>query len=111
MLFSLNSSFMKTKKRIGIIGDYNPDNPTHVATNEAIHTPPKSLEESFESSWLATDQPQQFDDIRDCSAAPAAPTRALKARCTVSSSHVSRRFPFSARAAVHSIWSLNMREV
>jgi hypothetical protein len=28
-LFWLNSRFMATKARIGIIGDYNPDNPTH----------------------------------------------------------------------------------
>jgi CTP synthase (UTP-ammonia lyase) len=70
---------MKTKKRIGIIGDYNPDNPTHVATNEGIQHAAEVLGEcSFESSWLATDQPQQFDEYQGLLCSPGSPYKSLE---------------------------------
>jgi CTP synthase (UTP-ammonia lyase) len=70
---------MKTKKRIGIIGDYNPDNPTHVATNEGIQHAAEVLGEcSFESSWLATDQPQEFDEYQGLLCSPGSPYKSLE---------------------------------
>jgi CTP synthase (UTP-ammonia lyase) len=70
---------MKTKKRIGIIGDYNPDNPTHVATNEGIQHAAEVLGEcSFESSWLATDQPQEFNEYQGLLCSPGSPYKSLE---------------------------------
>jgi CTP synthase (UTP-ammonia lyase) len=70
---------MKTKKRIGIIGDYNPDNPTHVATNEGIQHAAEVLGGcSVESSWLATDQPQQFDEYQGLLCSPGSPYKSLE---------------------------------
>jgi CTP synthase (UTP-ammonia lyase) len=78
-LFSLNSKFMKTKKRIGILGDYNPDNPTHMATNEGIqHAAELFSECSFESSWLATDQQHQFSEYQGLLCSPGSPYRSLE---------------------------------
>ncbi len=69
---------MRTKKRIGIIGDYNPDNLTHVATNEGIEHAAEVLGGcSFESSWLATDQPQQFDEYQGLLCSPGSPYKSL----------------------------------
>ena len=70
---------MATKAKIGIIGDYNPDNPTHVATNEAIEHVAELLGEcSFESSWLSTDQRQNFGEYQGLLCSPGSPYRSLE---------------------------------
>jgi CTP synthase (UTP-ammonia lyase) len=45
--------------RIGIIGDYNPDLPSHVATNEALKHAADSTRMPLEFEWLST-QPLAF---------------------------------------------------
>jgi CTP synthase (UTP-ammonia lyase) len=45
---------MDQRIQVGIIGDYNPQNPTHVATNEAISHGAKSLAITVEPVWLPT---------------------------------------------------------
>jgi len=70
---------MTTRARIGIIGDYNPDNPTHVATNEGIeHASEFFTECSFESSWLPTDQRPPFDEYQGLLCSPGSPYRSLE---------------------------------
>jgi CTP synthase (UTP-ammonia lyase) len=70
---------MKTKKKIGILGDYNPDNPTHVATNEGIRHAAEILGGySFESSWLATDEPHPFDEYQGLLCSPGSPYKSLE---------------------------------
>ena len=70
---------MATTTRIGIIGDYNPGNPTHVATNEGIQHAAQLLGEwSFESSWLSTDQRQQFGEYQGLLCSPGSPYRSLE---------------------------------
>lgn len=47
--------------RIAIVGDFDPRNPTHLATNEAIQHGARSLNESVESEWLATEASEHAD--------------------------------------------------
>jgi CTP synthase (UTP-ammonia lyase) len=70
---------MRTRKRIGIIGDYNPDNLTHVATNEGIqHAAEVVAGCSFDSSWLPTDQQHQFGEYQGLLCSPGSPYRSLE---------------------------------
>ena len=70
---------MATTTRIGIIGDYNPGNPTHVATNEGIQHAAQTLgDRSFESSWLSTDQRQQFGEYQGLLCSPGSHYRSLE---------------------------------
>ena len=41
--------------RIGIIGDYNPDYPSHIATNEALAHAAAALSLTVEPIWLPTE--------------------------------------------------------
>jgi len=41
--------------RIGIIGDFNPEYPLHLATNGALQHAADSLGVTIHSKWLATD--------------------------------------------------------
>lgn len=45
---------MKKSVKIGIIGDFNPDYPSHIATNEAINHAGDALEIFVEVQWLPT---------------------------------------------------------
>jgi len=45
---------MKQNVRIGIIGDFNPDYPSHVATNEAISHAANALGTPIDVQWLPT---------------------------------------------------------
>ena len=47
--------------QIAIVGDFDPRNPTHLATNEAIQHAAQSLNESPESEWLPTDTAEHAD--------------------------------------------------
>ncbi len=70
---------MTTKLRIGIIGDYNPDNPTHIATNDGLkHAIGALPEHSFEVKWLPTDQPHPFSDYQGLLCSPGSPYRSLE---------------------------------
>jgi CTP synthase (UTP-ammonia lyase) len=76
---TFQNSSRPTKTKIGIMGDYNPDNPTHVATNEAIDHAAELLREcSFESSWLPTDQRQEFGEYQGLLCSPGSPYRSLE---------------------------------
>jgi CTP synthase (UTP-ammonia lyase) len=70
--------------RIGLIGDYNPANATHLATDAALQHTARGLSLSLESVWLPT---ETLDGGPDCAArlgsfdglwcAPASPYRSM----------------------------------
>lgn len=45
---------MNPHVKIGIIGEYNPDLPSHVATSEALKHAANALSVSLKSSWIST---------------------------------------------------------
>src|SRR6202167_2506103 len=63
---------------IGIIGDYNAANPTHVATTNGIQHAAAALGESIEAVWLATDQPQEFAKYQGLIGSPGSPYRSFE---------------------------------
>ncbi len=64
--------------RIGIIGDFNPANPTHVATTSGIRHAADALGEPIEAVWLPTDQPHELDKYQALFASPGSPYRSLE---------------------------------
>jgi CTP synthase (UTP-ammonia lyase) len=46
--------------RIGIIGDFHPDYPSHLATNEALEHTARALALDLDYTWLATDSLEDF---------------------------------------------------
>jgi len=64
--------------RIGIIGDYNPENPTHVATNNGIQHACEVLGKPVEAVWLATDGPQDFENCHGLFGSPGSPYRSME---------------------------------
>ncbi len=69
---------MKTTTRIGIIGDFNPKNPTHVATNDGIQHAAEVLGKSFEAVWLDTDRPQDYEGFHGFLGSPGSPYNSLE---------------------------------
>lgn len=69
---------MATQLRIGVIGDYNPENPTHVATNESLTHAAEALDQSLNVTWLATDQPHPFHDYHGLLCSPGSPYKSLE---------------------------------
>ncbi|MGB6944104.1 MAG: hypothetical protein WBE37_17020 [Bryobacteraceae bacterium] len=63
--------------RIGIIGDYNPRNPTHIATTNGIQHAAEALGEAIEPVWLPTDQPHEFGNFQGLFASPGSPYRSF----------------------------------
>ena len=45
---------MSQPLRVDIIGDFNPDFPTHIATNEALSQAARALSVTLDASWLPT---------------------------------------------------------
>jgi hypothetical protein len=66
--------------RIGIIGDFNGNNPTHVATNSGILHAAEALGEPSEAVWLATDEPQEFEHFQGLLCSPGSPIEVSKGR-------------------------------
>jgi CTP synthase (UTP-ammonia lyase) len=64
---------------IGIIGDYDPSNPTHVATNEGIaHAAEFLPSHTVSAIWLPTDQRHRFDDFQGLICSPGSPYKSLE---------------------------------
>ena len=55
---------MDQSLRIGIIGDFDPNRPSHIATNEALNHAAKALSVTLDIVWLPT-QPleDEFSEI------------------------------------------------
>jgi CTP synthase (UTP-ammonia lyase) len=51
---------MDQKLKIGIIGEFHPDRPSHYATNRALNHAAKSLSINLDIAWLQT-QPLEND--------------------------------------------------
>lgn len=67
------------KAQIAIIGDFDPQNPTHLATNEAIQHAAQSLNESPKFEWLPTDTAEHvgLSRYRGFWIAPGSPYKSL----------------------------------
>jgi CTP synthase (UTP-ammonia lyase) len=63
---------------IGIIGDFNPANPTHIATNAGIEHAAGALGESIQPVWLATDGKHDLAKCHGLFGSPGSPYRSLE---------------------------------
>ena len=68
---------MRVATRIGIIGDFNEDNPTHIATNNGIQHAAEVLGKRFEAVWLPTDRAQEFGRFQGLLCSPGSPYKSL----------------------------------
>ncbi len=64
--------------RIGVIGDFNSNNSTHIATNDGIQHAAHTLGLAFDITWLATDQPQTWLAVDGLFGAPGSPYRSTE---------------------------------
>src|ERR1700722_5727540 len=64
--------------RIGIIGDFNAANPTHIATTNGLDPAAKALGWPIETVWLPTDEPQDFGNFQGLLCSPGSPYRSLE---------------------------------
>jgi CTP synthase (UTP-ammonia lyase) len=62
---------------VGIIGDFNPANSTHLFTNNAIQHAAQILDKSIETVWLPTDKPVQYNDFQGLFGSPGSPYRSF----------------------------------
>lgn len=68
---------MASAVRIGVIGDFNESNATHVATNTGIQHAAAALGREFEVVWLPTDEPQDLGACAGLVCSPGSPYRSL----------------------------------
>lgn len=68
---------MTTVAKIGIIGDFNQENPTHIATNIGIQHAAEALEQPIEAVWLPTDQPVKYENYQGFLCSPGSPYKSL----------------------------------
>ena len=73
---SAHSEDMKATT-VGIIGDFNPANSTHLFTNNAIQHAAQILDKSIETVWLPTDKPVQYNDFQGLFGSPGSPYRSF----------------------------------
>ena len=73
---------MKQSVKIGIIGDFNPDYPSHIATNEAINHAGDALGVSVEAQWLPTKalekQPATLEQFDALWCSPGSPYQSME---------------------------------
>jgi CTP synthase (UTP-ammonia lyase) len=63
---------------LGILGDFNPEYPTHRATNESIQHAAKALRVPLEAVWLPTDEPQCYEHFQGFLCAPGSPYKSFE---------------------------------
>ena len=73
---SAHSEDMKATT-VGIIGDFNPANSTHLFTNNAIQHAAQILDKPIETVWLPTDKPVQYKDFQGLFGSPGSPYRSF----------------------------------
>ena len=61
--------------RIGIIGDFDPRNPTHIPTNDGIAHAAAALGVAIEVDWLPTDRPADYARYQGLLCSPGSPYR------------------------------------
>lgn len=73
---------MKQSVKIGIIGDFNPDYPSHIATNEAINHAGNALGISVEVKWIPTpsieNQPATLEQFDALWCSPGSPYQSME---------------------------------
>jgi CTP synthase (UTP-ammonia lyase) len=69
---------MTERIRIGVIGDFNAANPTHVATNRGIEDAAEALGTGIETTWLPTDQEHDYGAFQGLFCSPGSPYRSLE---------------------------------
>lgn len=73
---------MKQSVKIGIIGDFNPNYPSHVATNEAINHAGNALVISVDVQWLSTQalekQPATLEQFDALWCSPGSPYQSME---------------------------------
>ena len=74
---------MKQSVKIGIIGEFNPKYPSHIATNEAINHAGNALEISVEVQWLPTpaiekQQPATLEQFDALWCSPGSPYQSME---------------------------------
>lgn len=67
-----------TALRIGVIGDYNSRNPTHVATNDGIEHAAEYLNQKCQTVWLATNEVHDYSAFDGLFCSPGSPYRSLE---------------------------------
>lgn len=68
---------MTSPVRIGVIGDFNGGNVTHVATNIGIQHAAEVLGREFTVDWLPTDKPHDYGAFDGLVCSPGSPYRSL----------------------------------
>jgi CTP synthase (UTP-ammonia lyase) len=69
---------MAVVPRIGIIGDFNAGNPTHVATNSGLQHASVVLGVPVDVAWLPTDQPHDFGQFQGFVCSPGSPYKSME---------------------------------
>jgi CTP synthase (UTP-ammonia lyase) len=69
---------MSNTIRIGVIGDFNPQNATHVLTNGAVQHAAEILGQPFETVWLPTDDSHNYVEFSGLFCSPGSPYRSLE---------------------------------
>ena len=59
--------------KIGIIGDFNANNATHIATTNGIQHAAEILNQPFEAIWLPTAEPHDFANFQGLLCSPGSP--------------------------------------
>ena len=63
--------------RIGVIGDRNQANPTHVFTDASLQHAATALDVTIETVWLATDRPADYERVHGLIGSPGSPYRSF----------------------------------
>jgi CTP synthase (UTP-ammonia lyase) len=68
---------MAAAARIGIIGDFNAGNPTHVATDCSLQHAADALGIAIEAVWLPTDEAHDYGKFQGLFCSPGSPYKSL----------------------------------
>jgi len=63
--------------RIGIVGDFDPENRTHIFTNNGIRHAAEVMGKPIETVWLPTDQPADYSQFDGLFGSPGSPYRSF----------------------------------
>jgi len=80
--------------RIGIIGDFDPRNPTHGCTNDAILHAAELLGVVIEPVWLPTDEPAHYGTFQGLLGSPGSPYKSFDGALTAIRYARENRIPF-----------------
>jgi CTP synthase (UTP-ammonia lyase) len=79
---------------VAIIGDFDPDNPTHLATNRGIEHAAAALDVQLEAVWLATAEPHDLGRFQGFLCSPGSPYRSQEGALAAIRYARERNIPF-----------------